>query len=68
MTDKSSISKFGSQNLLKPDIWGPQAPKIVKGQPETHKGGLEEPNRSHRGCLETPLDSLGTPWGLPGRL
>ena len=40
----------------------------AKGQPETHKGGLGEPNRSHRGCLETPLDFLGAPWGLPGRL
>ena len=35
MTDKSSILnrkfKFGSQNVLKPDIWSPQAPKIALG-------------------------------------
>ena len=75
MTDKSSIlieiwvpkrSKIrflgspGSQNSSWKHLGS------AKGQPETHKGGLGEPNRCHRGCLETPLDSLGTPWGLPG--
>ena len=38
----------------------------AKGHPEAHKGGLEEPKRSHRGCLETPLGSLQAAWADAG--
>ena len=38
----------------------------AKGQPEALKRGLGEPNRSHRGCLETSLGSLGAAWGGSG--
>ena len=35
----------------------------AKGEPEAHKGDLKEPNKSYRGCFETPLGSLGVAWG-----
>ena len=38
----------------------------AKGQPEALKRGLAEPNTSHRGCLETSLDSLGAAWEALG--
>ena len=72
MTDKSSIlnrnlgtKRFklgppGSQNSSWRHLGS------AKGQPEALKRGLGEPSRSHRGCLETSLGSLGDARGGSG--
>ena len=38
----------------------------ARGELEAHKECLGEPNRRHRGCLETPLGSLGIAWEALG--
>ena len=39
---------------------------MLMGESWAHKGSPGKTNGSHRGCLETPLGSLGAAWGGSG--